>query len=122
MKFEAIWQDRSQWKYLARLNDGEITKVVEVPPQFEYYVQHNKGTYKYILDQNISLIKRLGTFKDAKDQFGVVNPIYRYIRDNYWGKGYNLSPRIWYLDIETRADGTYKLVCDTNKKILIRKK
>lgn len=122
MKFEAIWQDRSQWKYLARLNDGETTKVVEVPSQFEYYVQHNKGTYKYILDQNISLIKRLGTSKDAKNQFGVVNPIYRYIRDNYWSKGYNLSPRIWYLDIETRADGTYKLVCDTNKKILIRKK
>ena len=104
MKFEAIWQDRSQWKYLARLNDGETTKVVEVPSQFEYYVQHNKGTYKYILDQNISLLKRLGTSKDAKDQFGVVNPIYRYIRDNYWGKGYNLSPRVWYLDIETRAD------------------
>src|SRR5574344_83949 len=107
MKFEAIWQDRSQWKYLARLNDGKPTKVAEVPSQFEYYVQHNTGTYKYILDQNISLLKRLGTFKDAKDQYGVVNPIYRYIRDNYWGKGYNLSPRIWHLDIETRADGSF---------------
>lgn len=120
MKFEIAWRD--QWKYYARLNDNGITKVIEIPGQFEYYIQNTKGTYNYILDQSVNLVRRLGTSKDARDQFGVVNPIYRYIRDNHWLKGYNLSPRVWYLDIETRANGTYKLVCDTNKKILIRKK
>lgn len=105
MKFEVAWQD--QWKYYARLNDNGITKVVEIPGQFEYYIQNTKGAYKYVLDQSINLVRKLGTSKDARGQFGVVNPIYRYIRDNYWGKGYNLSPRVWYLDIETRADGAF---------------
>lgn len=105
MKFEAAWQDK--WNYYARLNDGDSTKVIEIPSQFEYYVQNSKGAYKYVLDQSISLVKKLGTSKDARDQFGIVNPIYRYIRDNHWLKGYNMDARVWYLDIETRADGAF---------------
>lgn len=117
MKFEAAWQDK--WNYYARLNDGNTSKVIEIPGQFEYYVQHSKGAYKYILDQNISLIKKLGTSKDARDQFGIVNPIYRYIRDNYWTSGYNLSPRVWYLDIETRADGSFPVPELAEKQITL---
>lgn len=109
-KFEAVWSE--DWKYYVRyVNDNpdfcNKSYKKEIPNKYEYYEPNSSGIYKYILDQDINLSKRLGFFKDAKDKFGVRRPDEIYIRDNYWKDKYNLSPKIWYIDIETRSNTFY---------------
>lgn len=104
-KFENAW--RSGYNYYARINDGTSRKVA-IPSSTEYYEPNERGDFKYILDQSQNMARRLGKAKDAANKFGIRSPIDVYIRDNYWSNsGYNDNPRIWYLDIETRADGSF---------------
>lgn len=76
---------------------------VKIPSQLEYYKPMQNGPYRCIFDKNLRLQKYFGTSKDAKGWYGITRPIDRYVRDNFWKTGYNMSPRIWYLDIETRS-------------------
>lgn len=95
---------KADGKYYARLYDTEKNETIveEYSSKYEYYTPNNKGIYKCITD-NVKLDKHLGFYKDTQGQYGVFNPTDRYIRDNHWKKSFNHSPRIWYLDIETRA-------------------
>lgn len=76
---------------------------ISIPNKYEFYVPSSNGDYSYIYDKNLKLEKRLGTSKESSDQYGVFNPIEHYVRDHFWKTGYNLNPRIWYIDIETRS-------------------
>lgn len=89
----------------ARLFDEtkNVSVSVKIPSQVEYYKPMQNGPYRCIFDKNLRLQKYFGTSKDAKGWYGITRPIDRYVRDNFWKTGYNMSPRIWYLDIETRS-------------------
>lgn len=123
--FETAWQHK--FRYYERYFDTDTNKSVVKPiyTPAEWYVEHPQGTYSYILDDNIKLKKQEGHAKDGKGHYGFTNPLYRHIRDNYWvedGGKYNKSPRIWYIDIETRVGKSYTNPEKTQKTIKIRKK
>jgi hypothetical protein len=124
MLFESAWKDG--WDYYERVFNPDTKKSIirKTDNKFEYFTPSSTGLYTYILDSNIKLSRHLSSNqKDARDQYGVLDPLYKNIRDNYWNKNkYNLKPRTWYLDIETRARGTFKFKGDENKEIKIRKK
>ena len=104
-QFEATWMQ--DWKHYERYYDTELKKSVkrQIDIPYEYYEPSSTGLYTYILDESIILEKKQGNAKQARDNYGVLDPMYRNIRDNYWGKtgGFNIKPRMWYLDIETRV-------------------
>jgi DNA polymerase elongation subunit (family B) len=103
--FEATWRDGYQ--FFERHYDDQLNRSnkKEVKLPYEWFEPSSKGLYTYILDETIKLEKRQGNAKQGRDHYGFCDPMYRNIRDNYWNKdgGYNTSPRIWYLDIETRV-------------------
>ena len=104
--FETTFRDG--YDYFERYFNTETNKSEshKIDSKYEYFVPYSFGEYKLITDQNLRLTKLEGTSKQAKDQMGVIQPVYKHIRDTYWKNGtYNLSPRIAYLDIETRAKG-----------------
>ena len=104
--FETTFRDG--YDYFERYFNTETNKSEshKIDSKYEYFVPYSFGEYKLITDQNLRLTRLEGTSKQAKDQMGVVQPVYKHIRDTYWKNGtYNLSPRIAYLDIETRAKG-----------------
>ena len=104
--FETTFRDG--YDYFERYFNTETSKSEshKIDSKYEYFVPYSFGEYKLITDQNLRLTRLEGTAKQAKDQMGVVQPVYKHIRDTYWKNGtYNLSPRIAYLDIETRAKG-----------------
>jgi DNA polymerase elongation subunit (family B) len=98
--FEAGY--KKGYDYYIRYNDGEV-KTEQIDSNIEFYEPYSKGHFSYILDDSLKLQKKYGNYKDARDKYGVINPIERNIRDNYWLENYNKNPRIWYLDIETRV-------------------
>ena len=104
--FETTFRDG--YDYFERYFNTETNKSEshKIDSKYEYFVPYSFGEYKLITDQNLRLTRLEGASKQAKDQMGVVQPVYKHIRDTYWKNGtYNLSPRIAYLDIETRAKG-----------------
>lgn len=104
--FETTFRDG--YDYFERYFNTETNKSEshKIDSKYEYFVPYSFGEYKLITDQNLRLTRLEGTSKQAKDQMGVIQPVYKHIRDTYWKNGtYNLSPRIAYLDIETRAKG-----------------
>ena len=71
-------------------NQSEFNKVENY---YEYYLDSINGPYSYLLDPNRKMKKVLTKNpKEAMDQVGTVNPIYRHIRDHV-GQ-YNLNPRV----------------------------
>jgi len=107
MKFETAWFNKDDFKYCVRLFDENTNKSVskEIGSQYEYFVEDTNGEYCTLID-NIKVRKCYGKSKDAQNHYGVSSPIYHHIRDNYWNNNlYNKTPRVWYLDIETRALG-----------------
>lgn len=109
LRFETSFKEK--FTPFVRVYDTDLKKSVkiEIPNQYEYYKPFSKGTYSYVNDKSLKLEKYLGTAKDARDNYGVFNPIDRYVRDNFWQTGYNENPRIFYLDIETRSAGSFPL-------------
>lgn len=94
--------------YFERVYNTETQKSEynKIENYFEYYLDSINGPYSYLLDTNRKLKKVLTKNpKEAMDQIGTTNPIYRFIRDNV--KQYNPEPRVFYLDIETRALGGF---------------
>ena len=103
-KFEATW--REGFKFYERYFDTDLNKSVssQIDLPYEWYEPASKGLYTSILDETIKLEKKQGNAKQGRDHYGFLDPMYRNIRDNYWNKdAYNIDPRIWYLDIETRV-------------------
>ena len=77
---------------------------IKIPNKYEYFTPRSDGDYSFVYDKSLRMIKCEGSSKDASGQYGIFNPIDRYVRDNFWlTKQYNLKPRTWYLDIETRS-------------------
>lgn len=104
-KFEATWRDG--FTFYERYFDEDLgrsfKKKINLP--YEWFEESSRGIYSSILDENIKLEKKQGNAKQGRDNFGFLDPMYRNIRDNYWESGnFNYDPRIWYLDIETRAE------------------
>ena len=101
--FEIGYQDG--WKNFVRYFDTDLDKscVKEIDNRTEYFEPDPHGAYQHLITGE-RCTKFLGKAKDAQEKPGVTRPIYRYIRDNVWEKNkFNLNPRIWYLDIETRS-------------------
>ena len=103
--FESSWRDGFQ--FYERVLDTELNKSMkkEVKALYEWYEPSSNGMYSYILDENIKLDKKMSSSsKDGRDKYGFIDPLYKNIRDSYWNKNaYNLKPRTFYLDIETRT-------------------
>ena len=118
-KFETSWNYKFQ-NYVRVFNtDTNKSEVYEIDNHYEYFEPNDKGAYEYILDNNIKMVKKLGFSKDTSDKFGVRRPQEIHIRDNYWQTGYNLNPRIWYIDIETRADSGFPTPKEASKQITL---
>lgn len=83
--------------------DKEKSVSLKIPNEYEWFEPCSTGDYTYIYDTSMRMKKCTGSSKQSKEKYGIFNPIDRYVRDNYWGEKYNLSPRVWYLDIETRS-------------------
>ncbi len=92
----------------------------------EWYEEDSRGEYTSILDNSIKLLRKQGNAKDGRSHWGFSDPIYRNIREKYWNEKqqntFNKTPRIWYLDIESRVSKSYKHPEKTEKTIKIRKK
>lgn len=102
--FEATWKD--EYNYFERFynTDTKKSEKRKITIPHEWYEPSSNGPYTFILDETIRLEKKQGNPKNGRDQYGFLDPMYRNIRDNYWDKNsFNLEPRIWYLDIETRV-------------------
>lgn len=104
--FESIF--KKDYNYYERFFDTEskASTIKRVYTRPEYYVEDPKGDYNYLLDNNIKLRKVIDTIPKSSRIYGALQPDARHIRDNYWDikeSKYNLSPNIWYLDIETTA-------------------
>lgn len=106
--FESVWGDSG--KAFARVFDGTKSIKKEVDGHVEYFEADPNGPYTCVIDDGLKYGKKLGGWKQARDQVGVTAPAYRYIREHHWGldgSTYNTDPRTWYLDIETRAVGAF---------------
>lgn len=123
--FETSWMNN--FKYYERVfnTNTNRSEVHEINGKTEYYEYNPKGIYKGIID-NLNYDKRLGTSKDSRDKCGICKPIYRNIRDHYWkNKQYNMTPRIWFIDIETRSGRKYLHKIPKNKeniKVFLKEK
>lgn len=105
MKFETAW--REDFKFYERVFNPETNKSIkrEIKSLYEWYEPCSTGIYTSVIDSSVRLEKKQSTLsKDGRDKYGFLDPMYRNIRDNYWGKNlYNLEPRTFFIDIETRV-------------------
>lgn len=122
LKYESSY--REKFKPFIRVYDTELkrSKSIEIDNTYEYFMPYSKGCYTYVNDPSLKLEKFIGSYKDSKDQYGVFNPIDRYVRDHFWKTGYNETPRTFYIDIETRSGQSFITKEYDNKKIKIRRK
>lgn len=122
-QFESTWRDG--YNFFERVFDTTLQRSVKgrVLTQYEWYEPYSQGKYASLLDETVKLEKRDGNAKQGRNHYGFLDPMYRNIRDKYWNKpdGYNTTPRIWYLDIETRSGRSYKNDALPGQKIRIRK-
>lgn len=125
--FEAMWRDGSD--HVERVFSTELNKSITriIKKDSEYFVPSQIGNYAYVLDKEIKLDKRYGSFKHGQDEFGFQNVIGHHIRDSYWSEDageskYNRNPGIFFIDIETRVGVSYKHEVDESRKIKVRKK
>jgi len=90
----------------------------------EWYEEDSRGKFESILDSSVKLSKKQGNAKDGRNHWGFSDPIYRNIKDNYWNEEqidtYNKTPRVWYLDIETRVGKSYETQAPTGKILKVR--
>lgn len=108
--FENAWVDG--FEAFARVWDPAAGKSVkkQIDSWVEYFEPSSKGLYQCVIDDGLKYTKKFGSWKQARENIGVTAPQYRYIREHHWGldaSSYNTNPRIWYLDIETRALGAF---------------
>ena len=119
--FESTW--RSGYEFIERYYDTNINQSVnkKITVPYEWYEEQSNGLYSSILDDSIRLDKKQGNAKQGRGHYGFLDPMYRNIRDNYWDNdGYNLTPRVFYLDIETRVSTSYKHAINPHQKLTIR--
>lgn len=106
--FECAW--REGYEYFERVWDPVLKRSTKnkINLPHEWYEPNSSGLYSSISDPEMKFEKKQGRSRDGRNHYGFTDPIYRSIRDNYWGANYNKSPRIFYLDIETRSGRSYK--------------
>lgn len=107
--FESSW--KQEFDFYERVYDTELKKSIkrQIDNKYEWYVPKSNGLYTCILDDNVRLEKvKSSSPKEGRDKYGFSEPIYSNIRDNYAKDSkYNMKPRIWYIDIETRSIGLF---------------
>lgn len=116
--FECSWRDG--FDYFTRYYNTDLKQSLKekIDGNFEYFIQDPKGSYTYLLDSNIRLSKQRGSRKNGLNEYGLTDPVYRNIRDNFWkSKQFNQNPRIWYLDIETRTNTVSRGFPDSNEAL-----
>ncbi len=115
--YEMVWRSNNK-KFYERTRDTETIEVIikQIFPTFYLYEENNNGEYKFILDENVKLSKKVfDKEKDYRDYLGVMDSVgrnvygtqqavYNHIRKNFFGNGITLTPRIWHFDIETIPD------------------
>ena len=100
--FETAWRDGFQW-YERVYNDvTKQTEVLKIDSKSEYFTTDPNGTWHDFLNPNITYSPCLGKAADARINAGSCMPVYRHLRDVR--TKFNHDARVWYLDIETRAD------------------
>jgi len=101
--FECAFQ--KDYDYYERVWNTELKKTLirKIDTPFEWFEESSSGDFKSITNPEKRFVRKQGNSKQARGQAGVFNPIDRHIRDNYWQKAYNKSPKTWWLDIETRT-------------------
>lgn len=108
-EFEAFWSDADKpYEYYERYVENGETKTAKIPLESECYIQNPNGEYKFILDKSIKLQKVLKKNTKGLKTYGTNNVGLEWIRQKYWTfekSYYNMSPRLWALDIETTAFG-----------------
>ena len=123
--FESAWTKNHVCYERVYNTETKKSEVNTIKLASEWYEEDSRGEYESILDSSIKLVKKQGNAKDGRNHWGFSDPIYRNIRDNYWNEHqkdtFNKSPRIWYLDIETRSGKSYMHPEKGSKKIKIRK-
>lgn len=92
---------RIGYDYYIRYFDGNQSKIKKIPSFNERYIEDASGDFTYFLNPEIKL--RRITKKTDLPVYGNYKPDLCYIRDFYWQKNYNKSPRYWFLDLETTA-------------------
>lgn len=119
MKFEAAYKKGFD-NFVRVFNENtKKSEELKISNNYEYYEPSARGNFSYILDNSIKLERKLGYFKNAKGKYGVRKPHEIFIRDNFWGHSYNLNPRIFYLDIETRSVGEFPAPEKANQEITL---
>jgi len=119
--FESSWRDGYSYyeRYFNKLTNRSETKRIDLP--CEWYEPSSNGNFTLLLDSSVTLEQKTGKAKDGREKPGFIAPIYKNIRDNYWKDGnYQDNPRVWYLDIETRCNQSYKFDFGTRKFTVTR--
>lgn len=102
--FEATW--REKYEFYERVYDTVQQKSIvrQIDSTYEWFEERDKAPYGSILDDNIRLEKKMGLSRGNYEKYGLTDPMNINIRENYWQDSrFNLDPRIFYLDIETRV-------------------
>ena len=59
------------------------SKSIKVPNKYEYFIPSENGVFSYVYDKDMKMASYEGTYKDAEGNYGIFNPIDRYVRDNF---------------------------------------
>lgn len=126
MKFEATW--REGWETYERVFDTILNRSVKriIDKRAEFFVPSSMGNYRSVLDNNLRLDKRFGTYKQGSSEFGFQGAAQHHIRDSYWNEDnskskYNTDIAIWYIDIETRSGVAFEHYYPVNHKVELKK-
>jgi DNA polymerase elongation subunit (family B) len=107
MIFEGQW--KIDWDWYERVQDP-VTKEIkfrQIRTKPEYYVETPNGDYTSFLGGK-PLSKKVGRPPKGITPYTIIRENVVNIRDNYWAEdeentGYQMNPRMWFLDIETTA-------------------
>ena len=101
MLFESVWTKKGKTFVREYNPDTNKSQKRETHYKSEYYLPDPLGEYKGLLD-NKPLRKVQGSAYGVENAYGEKNAKYVCLRDEYFDKDkYNLSPNVWFLDIET---------------------
>ena len=101
--FEDAWVVRGKTYVREFDTTRDKSNVRQVSARAEYYLKDPNGRFTGLIDGE-SLKKEQGSAWEVEGAYGAKKGNYVYIRDTHFGQSsYNLSPRIWHLDIETKV-------------------
>lgn len=116
---------KKKWEWYERYYDTNLKESVvrQIHTKPEYYTENQHGDYNLLLDNNIRLKKQYGRSKNDEKIYSPTPSNICHIRDNYWGKDkstYNMSPNIWFIDIETTALSNIDVINTPEEVVLMQ--